>query len=139
MYDIIYIGGGLNYAGAIMAAKKGLKVALVEKDLKQLGGVCLHKGCIPSKMLLHYAKIAHQSQNDIFEGSLKLNMKTLVAKKDKLISSATKAVRAQCRDIELIEGEGIIKKAHKVSVNDKVYEANILLLVLVLPLIYLMV
>lgn len=124
MYDIIYIGGGLNYAGAIMAAKKGLKVALVEKDLKQLGGVCLHKGCIPSKMLLHYAKIAHQSQNDIFEGSLKLNMKTLVAKKDKLISSATKAVRAQCRDIELIEGEGIIKKAHKVSVNDKVYEAK---------------
>ena len=51
MYDIIYIGGGLNYAGAIMAAKKGLKVALIEKDLEQLGGVCLHKGCIPSKML----------------------------------------------------------------------------------------
>jgi len=124
MYDIIYIGGGLNYAGAIMAAKKGLKVALVEKDLKQLGGVCLHKGCIPSKMLLHYAKIAHQSQNNIFEGSLKLNMKTLVEKKDKLISSAAKSVRAQCKDIELIEGEGIIKEAHQVSVNDKVYKAK---------------
>jgi dihydrolipoamide dehydrogenase len=124
MYDIIYIGGGLNYAGAIMAAKKGLKVALVEKDLKQLGGVCLHKGCIPSKMFLHYAKIAHQSQNNIFEGSLKLNMKTLVGKKDKLISSAAKAVTAQCKDIELIEGEGIIKKANQVSVNDKVYEAK---------------
>jgi dihydrolipoamide dehydrogenase len=47
MYDIIFIGGGLNYAGAIVAAKNGKKVALIEKDLGQLGGVCLHKGCIP--------------------------------------------------------------------------------------------
>jgi len=124
MYDIIYIGGGLNYAGAIMAAKKGLKVALVEKDLSQLGGVCLHKGCIPSKMLLHYAQTAHQSENDIFEGAVKLNMKNLVAKKDKLIMSATKAVTKQCQEIELIEGEGIIKQAHHVSVGEAVYEAK---------------
>ncbi|MDF1880913.1 NAD(P)/FAD-dependent oxidoreductase [Sulfurimonas sp. MAG313] len=124
MYDIIYIGGGLNYAGAIMAAKKGLKVALIEKDMKQLGGVCLHKGCIPSKMLLHYALTAHQSKNPMFEGSISLNMKTLVAKKDKLIASATKAVTSQCKDIDLIEGEGIIKEAYKVSVKDRVYEAK---------------
>ncbi|PHR58067.1 MAG: pyruvate dehydrogenase [Arcobacter sp.] len=124
MYDIIYIGGGLNYAGAVMAAKKGLKVALIEKDLEQLGGVCLHKGCIPSKMLLHYAQIAHQSKHDVFEGSISLNMKTLVAKKDKLLSSAARAVTSQCKDIDLIEGEGIIKEAHKVSVNDKMYEAK---------------
>lgn len=124
MYDIIYIGGGLNYAGAIMAAKKGLKVALIEKDLTQLGGVCLHKGCIPSKMLLHYALTAHQSRNNIFDGSLKLNMKSLMEKKDKLILSSTKAVTSQCNDIELIEGEGFIKEANKVSVNDKTYEAK---------------
>jgi len=44
MYDIIYIGGGLNYAGAVVAAKHGLKVGLIETSLDQLGGVCLHKG-----------------------------------------------------------------------------------------------
>jgi len=124
MYDIIYIGGGLNYAGAIMAAKKGLKVALLEKELDQLGGVCLHKGCIPSKMLLHYAHTAYTAKNDVFEGSISLNMKTLVEKKDRLIESATKAVSSQCKDIDLIEGEGIIKEAYKVSVNDKTYEAK---------------
>ncbi|HIC44281.1 MAG TPA: NAD(P)/FAD-dependent oxidoreductase, partial [Sulfurimonas sp.] len=59
MYDIIYIGGGLNYAGAIMAAKKGLKVALIEKELDQLGGVCLHKGCIPAKRRGQEAQTAY--------------------------------------------------------------------------------
>lgn len=47
MYDIVYIGGGLNYAGATVAAKNGKKVGLIESDLNQLGGICLHKGCIP--------------------------------------------------------------------------------------------
>ena len=124
MYDIIYIGGGLNYAGAIVAAKNGLKVALIEKDLELLGGACLHKGCIPSKMFLHYANIAFQSRDDIIEGELSLNIQTLVEKKSKLIKSATKAVTSQCSGFELIEGEGLIKEAHKVSVGEKVYEAK---------------
>ena len=75
MYDIVYVGGGLNYAGAIVAAKNSLKVALIERSLDQLGGICLHKGCIPSKMLLHYANTILQSKEDIFSGKLKLNLK----------------------------------------------------------------
>lgn len=124
MYDIIYIGGGLNYAGAIIAAKKGLKVALIERDMNLLGGVCLHKGCIPSKMFLNYSHRVLKSQDEVFDKLLSLNMKTLVQKKDKLIHSAAKSVHSQCKDIDLIEGEGIIKEPYKVSVNENIYEAR---------------
>jgi len=124
MYDIIYIGGGLNYAGAIVAAKKGLKVALIETSLAQLGGVCLHKGCIPSKMFLHYANTVRQSKESVFTGEIMLDMQVLTAKKNKLISSATKAVTAQCAQLELIEGKGHLIAPHKVEAEGKVYEAE---------------
>ena len=124
MYDIIYIGGGLNYAGAVVAAKHGLKVALIETSLEQLGGVCLHKGCIPSKMFLHYANTIRQSKESVFRGELTLDMPTLTANKKRLIASATKAVTAQCKEVELIEGKGRIVAPHKVQVEEKVYEAE---------------
>ena len=124
MYDIIYIGGGLNYAGAIVAAKQGLKVALIETSLDQLGGVCLHKGCIPSKMFLHYANTIRQSREEVFQGGLTLDMPVLTAKKNRLIASATKAVTAQCKQVELIEGKGRIVAPHKVEVGQEVYEAE---------------
>ena len=124
MYDIIYIGGGLNYAGAIVAAKKGLKVALIERSLKQLGGVCLHKGCIPSKMFLHHAHTILKSKDDIFQGNITLDMQSLFDKKIKLIATATSAVTQQCKTVELIEGEGRIIAPHQVSVNGTIYEAK---------------
>lgn len=62
-YDLIIVGSGPGgYVAAIRAAQLGLRVALVEKD-KALGGTCLHRGCIPTKALLHYTeaveKLAH--------------------------------------------------------------------------------
>ncbi|MEN4053186.1 MULTISPECIES: NAD(P)/FAD-dependent oxidoreductase [Sulfurimonas] len=124
MYDIIYIGGGLNYAGAIVAAKNGKNVALIEKDLNQLGGVCLQKGCIPSKMFLHYANLVYESKNEILQGELELCQKTLFEKKDALLKSVTKVVQKQCSHFELIEGEGSVVAPHKVEVNGKVLEAE---------------
>ena len=124
MYDILYIGGGLNYAGAIIAAKKGLKVALVEKELALLGGTCLHKGCIPSKMFLHHANTLRESRNPLFNGSLTLDMEALVSKKNTLTQSANKAVISQCRNIDLIEGEGKLVAPHTVEVKGKTYEAE---------------
>ena len=124
MYDIIYIGGGLNYAGAIVAAKAGKKVALIESDISQLGGVCLHKGCIPSKMFLHYSNLVYESANEILQGSLSLDIETLVAKKNALLKSVTKVVTKQCSHFELIEGKAKIIAPHKVSVNGEVYEGK---------------
>ncbi len=124
MYDIIYIGGGLNYAGAIVAAKNGKKVALIERDLNQLGGVCLHKGCIPSKMFLHYSNMVYESGSETLKGSLKLDMKTLHEKKEALLRDVTKVVKKQCSHFELFEGDGKLIAPHKVEINGEVLEAE---------------
>ena len=51
-YDLVILGGGSGgYAGALRAAELGMSVALIEKD--KVGGTCLHRGCIPTKALLH--------------------------------------------------------------------------------------
>ena len=60
IFDLAVIGGGpAGYSAAITAAKSGLKTALIEKN--ELGGVCLNRGCIPSKAMLHSAKIFRQT------------------------------------------------------------------------------
>ncbi len=57
VYDLVILGGGSGgYAAALRGAELGLKVALVERD--KLGGTCLHRGCIPTKALLHAAEVA---------------------------------------------------------------------------------
>ena len=59
MYDLIVIGGGIaGYTAAEDASKAGKKVLLIEKDL--MGGTCLNRGCIPSKMCLHYGKLKYE-------------------------------------------------------------------------------
>ena len=58
---LLVIGGGPGgYPAALHAADHGLKVALVDEDAK-LGGVCLNRGCIPSKALLHVAKLIREA------------------------------------------------------------------------------
>src|SRR5579875_2896122 len=60
--DVVVIGGGPGgYTAAIRAAELGLATVLVERD-EQPGGVCLHRGCIPSKALLAAAEAAHRSR-----------------------------------------------------------------------------
>ncbi|MGH3304792.1 MAG: FAD-dependent oxidoreductase, partial [Streptosporangiaceae bacterium] len=56
-YDLVILGGGSGgYACALRAAELGKRVALVERD--KVGGTCLHRGCIPTKALLHAAEVA---------------------------------------------------------------------------------
>ena len=56
-FDIVVLGGGSGgYAAALRAAELGKSVALIEKD--KVGGTCLHRGCIPTKALLHAAEVA---------------------------------------------------------------------------------
>ena len=57
-YDVIVIGSGGGSKITSPAAKLGLKVACIEKDA--LGGTCLNRGCIPSKMLIHPADVARE-------------------------------------------------------------------------------
>ncbi|GAB3071914.1 dihydrolipoyl dehydrogenase [Salinicoccus sesuvii] len=61
-YDLVILGGGTaGYVAAIKASQLGLKTAIVEKE--NLGGTCLHKGCIPTKSMLKSAEIAHSMRN----------------------------------------------------------------------------
>ena len=56
-FDIVVLGGGSGgYAAALRASELGKSVALIEKD--KVGGTCLHRGCIPTKALLHAAEVA---------------------------------------------------------------------------------
>jgi dihydrolipoamide dehydrogenase len=57
-FDLLILGGGMSYVGAIRAAQLGMRVGLVERD--RLGGTCLNRGCIPSKALLETADLLHR-------------------------------------------------------------------------------
>jgi dihydrolipoamide dehydrogenase len=59
--DLVILGGGSGgYAAALRAAELGMSVVLIEKD--KVGGTCLHRGCIPTKALLHSGEIADQAR-----------------------------------------------------------------------------
>jgi dihydrolipoamide dehydrogenase len=57
-FDLLILGGGMSYVGAIRAAQLGLKVGLVERD--KMGGTCLNRGCIPTKAMLETADLLHR-------------------------------------------------------------------------------
>lgn len=129
MYDVICIGGGLNYSAAVVLAKAGMKVALIEKDLNHLGGTCLHEGCIPSKNLLHRAKSVVESSEDVFKTKAVIDFDKLHAKTAKNLENNTKGIIAQCKasKIELIEGEGFVTD-NGVEVNSKTLNAKYIII-----------
>ena len=105
-YDLVIIGSGPGgYVAAVRAAQLGMKTAIVEKDAR-LGGVCLNVGCIPSKALLDASEYYHLAADRLAEygirtGKVSLDLKTMMARKDKVVSDLTDNVR------QLLEGNGI--------------------------------
>ncbi len=116
-YDICFIGGGLNYAGAVVAAKAGLKTLLVEKDMEHLGGTCLHNGCIPSKLFLHAATASLQSKKTLYNSFAALDMKALLEEKERVVGAATEAIRRQCSRVDLSGGEAKIVEPNRVEID----------------------
>jgi len=130
MYDVICIGAGLNYSAAVVLAKAGKKVALIEKSLNHIGGTCLNEGCIPSKNLLHRTKALFETNEEVFEGEKKINLSKLQEKINSSIEKSRSSVTAQIKaaGIELIEGEAKVIDENKVKVNDKVLEAKYIII-----------
>ena len=124
--DVVFIGGGLNYVGAIFLARSGKKVILIEKSLNHIGGTCLNNGCIPSKNFLHRSKTLFESKEELFNNELKLDTKKLVEYTEEKISNMTKSVAKQISmsGVEIIEGEGFVIDTNKVQVNDTIIEAD---------------
>ena len=61
-YDVVILGGGSGgYACALRASQLGLSVVLIEAD--KVGGTCLHRGCIPTKALLHASEVADSARH----------------------------------------------------------------------------
>src|SRR5487761_1101724 len=96
-YDVIVIGAGPGgYVAAIRAAQLGLSVACIEKR-ESLGGTCLNIGCIPSKALLQssekYAETRGAlAQHGIAVGGVTLDLKTMMARKDKVVAAYTRGI-----------------------------------------------
>jgi dihydrolipoamide dehydrogenase len=123
-YDLLFLGGGLNYAGAVIAAKAGLKTALVERNMTHLGGTCLHNGCIPSKMYLHAAETVRMSRHTHFCGDLGLDMAALDDEKERMLSRSTRAVTKQCAGVDLLDAEGLLIAPHTVQAGGRTVTAE---------------
>ena len=125
-YDIVILGGGSGgYACALRAAELGKRVALIEKD--KVGGTCLHRGCIPTKALLHAAEIADHTRDSAAFGvqaTLQgIDMPGVNAYKDKVVTRLWKGLQGliASRKIDVIEGEGRLVSPTSVQVGDTVY------------------
>jgi dihydrolipoamide dehydrogenase len=122
-FDIVVLGGGSGgYAAALRAAELGFTVGLIEKD--KVGGTCLHKGCIPTKALLHAAEVADYARESAKFGvvtqlqGIDINgvseyRRGIIAKKYKGLQGLVKA-----RGITVIEGEGRLTSPTTVQVGD---------------------
>ncbi|GGE10573.1 dihydrolipoyl dehydrogenase [Marinithermofilum abyssi] len=101
-----------GYVAAIRAAQLGMKVAVVEKE--KVGGVCLHKGCIPSKSLLRSAELYHDMKRSedygITVGDVQLDMKLVQNRKNKVRDQLHKGVQGLLKknSVDVYEGYGRI-------------------------------
>lgn len=110
--DIVVLGAGPGgYAAAFYAAARGRKVLLVEKDTR-LGGVCLNRGCIPSKALLHATALLNEAKESanwgIEFGKPKINLEKMRSWKDSVLAKLSEGIRglAKRRQVEIMQGRG---------------------------------
>ena len=125
-YDVVILGGGSGgYACALRASQLGLSVVLIEAD--KVGGTCLHRGCIPTKALLHAGEVAdstrHSSEfgiNATFNG---IDMAGVNSYKDGVISRLYKGLSGliKSRNVTYVEGYGKLISANTVEVNGTQY------------------
>jgi len=120
-FDLVILGGGSGgYAAALRGAQLGLKVALIESD--KVGGTCLHRGCIPTKALLHSAEIADGAREGSKFGVKStlngMDMDGVNAYKDGVINKLYKGLSGlvKSRGIVFVEGHGKLVSKDTVEV-----------------------
>ncbi len=118
-YDLVIIGGGpAGYVGAIRAAQLGMRVAVIERD--RLGGVCLNRGCIPTKTLLTTTEILTFRRSGITL-STGVDLAKLRKRKDEIVTRLVKGIEYLFRKhrIDLIPGEGELIEPNLVKVGGR--------------------
>jgi dihydrolipoamide dehydrogenase len=121
-FDVIILGGGTGgYVAAIRAAQLGLKTALV--DAGKVGGTCLHRGCIPTKALLHTAELLHTFEHreefGLTATKVGLDYPKAMANKDKVVTQLWKGVEGLLRKnkVTVVAGWGRLLDASHVEVT----------------------
>lgn len=121
--QVVIIGGGPGgYAAAFYAADKGMKVILVEKD-KSLGGVCLNRGCIPSKALLHATQLIRDTRESAHRGVTftepKIELDKLRLWKESVLEKLAGGVGslAKLRGVEVMHGRGYFDNSKTLRVE----------------------
>jgi dihydrolipoamide dehydrogenase len=124
--DIVILGGGSGgYAAALRAAELGKSIVLIEKD--KVGGTCLHRGCIPTKALLHAGEIADGARESeqfgvkaTFDG---IDMPAVNTYKDGVVGRLYKGLQGlvKSRGITVVEGEGRLTGPKTVTVAGDTY------------------
>lgn len=121
--QLLVLGGGPGgYPAAFEAADHGMKVIMVNDDVRP-GGVCLNRGCIPSKALLHVAKLINESHEAADWGltfaTPKIDLKKLREWKDSVVGKLSGGVGELCkaRGVQLIPGRGTFLSDHEVEVK----------------------
>ena len=130
-FDVVVLGAGPGgYTAAFRAADLGMKVALIER-WPTLGGVCLNVGCIPSKALLHAAKVIDEAQemaeHGISFGKPTIDIDKLRAWKNSVIGKLTGGLSglAKQRKVEVIHGVGQFASSHELVVKNEQTERRV--------------
>mgnify|MGYP001410181122 FL=1 len=124
---IVVLGGGPGgYAAAFLAADKGMNVTLIDTGNKP-GGVCLHRGCIPSKALLHIAHLINETKEaktwGIDFGEPKIDLDGVRNWKNKVIDKMATGLTQLCkqRKVEFVSAKGNFKDSNTIEANGKLY------------------
>jgi dihydrolipoamide dehydrogenase len=122
--DAVVLGSGPGgYVAAIRLGQLGMKTALVERD--ELGGVCLNVGCIPSKALIHVAKLKRRLETSEKAGlevtGLKINLTRTQAWKRDVVHRLTSGIEFLCKshNVDVVKGEGQFRGPHEIEVTTK--------------------
>lgn len=121
-FDVVVLGGGNGgYAAALRAAQLGLSVGLVERD--KVGGTCLHRGCIPTKALLHSADVVEEIRRagdfGILASEPQVDWGKVQSYKDSVVSRLHKGLQGaiKARKVETIQGSGRLTSKDTVEVE----------------------
>lgn len=136
-YDLVVLGGGpAGYLACERAAHEGMKVVLIEK--RNVGGVCLNEGCIPSKTFLYSAKLKdgaeHGDKYGVICKGIEIDHKAVVTRKNKVVKMLTGGIAATLKGlgVEWVKAAGTIKgkgaDGYEVEADGKVYAGKRLLI-----------
>ena len=132
-FDLLILGGGSGgYAAALRGSQLGLNVALIERD--KLGGTCLHRGCIPTKALLHAGEVAdsarYASEFGVNAEFHHIDMNGVNTYKDGVVSKLHKGLQGlvKSRNVTYIEGHGRLVGPNEIEVNGERHQGKNIIL-----------